>query len=86
MAGDAALFTEENLEILGLLPWITRVPASLGEAQRLMQNQPIDQFQPFSNNRLQDYRYSEVCSTYGGVNQRWIMIESPNCRKYYLLC
>ena len=39
MAGDAALFTEENLQILGELPWISRVPASLGEAQRLMQNQ-----------------------------------------------
>ncbi len=81
MAGDAALFTEENLEILGELPWISRVPASLGEATRLMQNQPIDQFQPFDHNRLQDYRYSEVCSTYGGVNQRWIMVSSQPRRE-----
>lgn len=81
MAGDAALFTEENLEILGKLPWISRVPASLGEAPRLMQNQPIHQFQPFSTNRLKDYRYSEVCSTYGGVNQRWIMVSSQPRRE-----
>ena len=46
-----------------------------------MQNQPIDQFQPFFNNRLQDYRYSEVCSTYGGVNQRWIMVSSQPRRE-----
>jgi hypothetical protein len=29
MAADAALFTAENLSILGELPWISRVPASI---------------------------------------------------------
>lgn len=81
MAGDAALFTKENLEILGKLPWISRVPASLREAKRLMQTQAIHQFQSFSSNRLQDYCYSEVCSTYGGVNQRWIIVSSQPRRE-----
>ncbi len=48
--------TEENRKILlGDLPW-SRVPASLAEAQRLMQTQPRHQFQPFSTNRLKDCR------------------------------
>lgn len=81
MAGDAALFTEENLEIFGKLPWISRVPASLREARRLMQTQNIHQFKSFSSNRLQDYCYSEVCSTYGGVNQRWIIVSSQPRRE-----
>jgi transposase len=76
MAADAALFTAENLSILGELPWISRVPASIAEAKRLMQNQPMAQFQPFATSRLTDYRFSEVCSSYGGVPQRWIMVES----------
>ena len=81
MAGDAALFTKENLEIFGTLPWISRVPASLREAKRLMQTQTIHQFKSFSSNRLQDYCYSEVCSTYGGVNQRWIIVSSQPRRE-----
>ena len=81
MAGDAALLTEENLEILGKLPWISRVPASLGEAKRLMQKQSIHQFQPFSTNCLRDYRYSEVCATYGRINQRWIIVSSQPRRE-----
>lgn len=76
MAGDAALFTEDNLEILGDLPWISRVPARIGEATRLMQTLASQQFQPFENSRLQDYRFCEVCSTYGNVAQRWIIVES----------
>ncbi len=56
MAGDAALFTEENLGILGDLPWLSRVPASIGEAIRLMQTQPNQQFEPFQTSGLQHYR------------------------------
>lgn len=76
MAADAALFTKENLEILGELPWISRVPASIGEAKQLMQTQPSEQLQAFELPRLQDYRFQELCSTYGGVKQRWLLIES----------
>jgi transposase len=76
MAADAALFTAENLSILGKLPWISRVPASIAEAQRLMRTQPLTQFQPFANPALRDYRFSEVCSSYGGVPQRWLLVES----------
>ena len=76
MAGDAALFTEENLGILGDLPWISRVPASIGEAIRLMQTLANQQFEPFTTSGLQDYRFSEVGTTYGGVPQRWIIVES----------
>jgi transposase len=76
MAGDAALFTEDNLEILGDLSWISRVPARIAEAIRLMQTLAHQQFQPFQNSRLQDYRFCEVCTIYGTVAQRWIIVES----------
>jgi transposase len=76
MAADAALFTAENLSILGELPWISRVPASIAQAKHLMQTQPMSQFQPFAPIRLKDYRFCEVCSWYGGVPQRWIMVAS----------
>lgn len=76
IAADAALFTQENLGILGDLPWISRVPASIAEAQRLMRTQPLAQFKPFATSPLRDYRCCEVGSSYGGVPQRWIIIES----------
>ena len=81
MAADAALFTEENLGILGELPWISRVPASIGEAQRLMRTLPIEQFQAFQSPRLKDYCFTQVCSSYGGVHQQWSIVESQPRRK-----
>lgn len=81
MAADAALFTEENLGILGELPWISRVPASVGAAKQLMQTQPAQHFQAFEQPLLKDYRFYELCSSYGGVPQRWVMIESQPALK-----
>jgi transposase len=73
LAADAALFTQDNLRLLGELPWISRVPATVGEARQLMQTQPQSQFQASA---LPDYRYSEVSTTYGEVQQRWLIVES----------
>ncbi len=41
---DAALYSQENLEALGKTPWISRVPATIAEAQQLMQSLPPEIF------------------------------------------
>lgn len=81
LAGDAALYTKENLGILGTLPWITRVPASLKEAKTLMHTHPQDQLQTFANPRLGEYQFSTFHSNYGEVPQRWILVESKARRQ-----
>ena len=72
---DAALYCEENLEALGKTPWISRVPATIAEAQCLMQTLPSEMFTASSSD---NYALAEVCSTYGGVQQRWLVIQSES--------
>jgi transposase len=70
---DAALYSEENLGALGETSWISRVPATLTEAQQLMQSLAPEMFTVSS---LENYAIAEVCSTYAGVRQRWLVVES----------
>ena len=72
---DAALYNEENLIALGQTPWISRVPATIAEAQQLMQTLPQSMFRVSS---LNNYAIAEVCSTYAGVRQRWLVVHSES--------
>ena len=72
---DAALYSQENLEALGKTPWISRVPATIAEAQQLMQTLPSEMFTLSS---LENYAIAEVCSTYGGIRQRWLVVQSES--------
>ncbi len=72
---DAALYNEENLEALGKTPWISRVPATIAEAQRLMQTLPSEMFTISCSD---NYALAEVCSTYAGVQQRWLVVQSKS--------
>jgi transposase len=73
---DAALYHEENLIALGQTPWISRVPATIAEAQQLMQTIPQEMFTVSSSNN--NYLIAEVCSTYVGVRQRWLVVHSES--------
>ncbi|NET61362.1 MAG: IS1634 family transposase, partial [Symploca sp. SIO2E6] len=72
---DAALYSEENLIGLGKTPWISRVRATIAEAQQLMQALPA---QMFTASALNGYTIAEVCSTYAGMPQRWLVVESQS--------
>lgn len=72
---DAALYNEENLIALGNTPWISRVPATITEAQQLMQTLPPEMFRVSS---LDNYTIAEVCSTYARVGQRWLVVQSQS--------
>ncbi len=73
---DAALYSEENIEVLEKTPWISRVPATIAEAQQLMQTIPQEMFTVSSSNN--NYLIAEVCSTYAGVRQRWLVVHSES--------
>jgi transposase len=70
---DAALYSKENLESLSNLRWLSRVPAKIKEAQQLMEQLSDEAFEP---SELEGYRYSGVYSTYAGIKQRWLVVES----------
>ena len=74
IVADSALYSEANLQKLAqtAMKWITRVPATLSEAQAA-----LAQVDPQALASLQEgYRYHELTSTYGGIAQRWVLIYS----------
>ena len=70
---DAALYSSDNLQQLGTLRWISRVPLTLTQANELIENIDESAFRP---SQLEGYRLAEVCCLYGGVKQRWLVVES----------
>jgi transposase len=74
VVADSALYSEDNLALLQDLPtrWITRVPATLNEVKTALAQTDPEQMTPLK----EGYRAQTLTSTYGGVAQRWLLIES----------
>jgi transposase len=74
LVADSALYSAENLQKLAetRLKWITRVPATLREAQAVLAQADPQTMAPLT----EGYRYHVVPSSYGGVEQRWVLIHS----------
>jgi transposase len=76
LVADSALYSEDNLDKLAqtTIKWITRVPATLSEAQAALAHANPQAMAPLK----EGYRYQELTSTYGGGDQRWVLIYSES--------
>jgi transposase len=74
LVADSALYSEANLATLAQteIKWITRVPATVSEAQAVLGAANPQAMAPLA----EGYRYQALTSTYGGVAQRWVLIYS----------
>ena len=71
--GDSALYTAANLQSLGAIRWLTRVPETLAEAKAW-----LAEIEPGQMIELADgYAYKEVSSNYAGIVQRWLVVFHP---------
>ena len=70
---DSALYSAENIQQLGELNWITLVPRSLKTAKILAESMENE---VFVGSEISGYRIASCCCDYGGVRQRWLIIES----------
>lgn len=72
---DAAFYTPKKLAELNGVLWLTRVPAQLKDACRLLRalNHELT-WQDIDDN----YRFVEVCTTQYGLQQRWLLVESKH--------
>jgi transposase len=70
---DSALYSEQNLHQLSGRQWLTRVPLTLNAASELVTALAES---AFSASELDGYRMATVCCNYGGVQQRWFVVES----------
>jgi transposase len=70
----SALYSEHNLATLAqtAIKWITRVPATLREAQAVRGHVDPQAMAPLH----EDYRSQTLTSTDAGVAQRWVLIDS----------
>lgn len=74
LVADSALYSEDNLQKLANthMKWITRVPATLSEAQSALAQADPQAMIPLT----EGYRHHVLTATYGGVEQRWVLIYS----------
>jgi transposase len=66
----------DNLKTMAGLQWLTRVPLSIKEASSL-----VNSTVALIPSVIKGYTFAESSSEYGGVSQRWILIESEQRRK-----
>jgi transposase len=78
LVADSALYNEDNLQQLAHTrsKWITRVPATLSEAQAALARADPETMAPL----MEGYRHHILASAYGGVAQRWVLIYSEHRR------
>ena len=74
LVADGALYSAENLQKLSetRMKWITRVPATLSEAQAALAQAEPQTMAPL----MEGSRYQGFTSTDGEVAQRWLLISS----------
>lgn len=75
LVADTALYSAETLEDLSNNHWVTRVPATLAEAKAALVSSPRDEM---VESERPGYRYREIASEYGGVEQRWLVVYSED--------
>ncbi len=69
---DSALYTKDNIQQLSSVWWVTRVPLTLAQAQALLHDGDEDEVQELAPG----YWGREYETTYGGVQQRWLVVFS----------
>lgn len=75
---DSALYSADELPTLNHLSWLCRVPQTLGQAKMLVEELPEESF---SESILEGYRLAETRSEYGGIPQRWVVVQSAERQK-----
>ncbi len=78
IVGDSALYSQDNLELLKQIKWLTRVPLSIAEAKNLVSSLSNSEFK---TSEMPGYSWVEKSSTYGGIKQRWLLVESAARKK-----
>lgn len=73
MVADAALYNAKNIQSLFGTKWLCRVPMTIGLAKKLVSTLLSPNF---IGSSLTGYYHSVAKSNYGGVEQRWLIVES----------
>jgi transposase len=78
MVADSALYSAPNLEQMKDLKWLCRVPLTIKQAKEMV-SQLTEK--DFVKSALEGYLVAERTSNYGGITQRWLVVESQARRQ-----
>jgi len=78
MIADSALYSAKNLILIKDLKWISRVPLSIKKAKDLIK---ATKSENLKDSESKGYKYSSAQVTYGGIEQRWMIVESEERKK-----
>ena len=78
MVADSALYSQKNLKLMSNLKWISRVPLSIKKAKNLVKAL-IEK--GLKASEIKGYSYLESFVSYGGIEQRWLLVESAERKK-----
>ncbi len=71
---DSAMYTADNVkEISPSVKWISRVPETIAEAKKLLEETGIGEMK---KSDIEGYSYKEHTSSYAGVEQKWLVVFS----------
>ncbi len=73
MVADSALYSAPNLEQMKELKWLCRVPLTVKQAKELVSQLTEKEL---VESGLKGYRLVKQTSNYGGIAQRWLVVES----------
>jgi transposase len=81
MVCDSALYSQENLQLIEHLKWISRVPMTIKRAKELVQSIDIEEINLEEREKraalnLDGYKWKEEIVNYGGIKQIWLIVES----------
>ena len=82
MVADAALYNAKNINLLSGMKWLCRVPLTIGTAKELVSKLLTSDF---ITSFLPGYYYCSKKVNYGGIEQRWLVVESSERKKSDLL-
>ena len=86
MVCDSALYSQENIQLISNLKWITRVPMTLKKTKEIIGSYLEKvKVSPETDPEIQGitrefqkkgYKWLEQKVTYAGIKQRWLIVES----------
>jgi transposase len=82
IVADSALYSQNNLQLMNEMKWLSRVPLSIKPAQELVNNISAKEL---TQSTLTGYLWQEIENNYGGIKQRWLVVQSQKRKESDLI-
>ncbi len=81
MVCDSALYSQENLQLIKDIKWISRVPMTIKKAKELVQSVEIAEIDVSEKKsraalKLEGYKWKQEIVNYAAIKQTWLIVES----------